>query len=53
MVNVGGRYEVVGVISFGSGDAVLGCGDPYNGGVYADVTSMLAWITGYVSDKNC
>lgn len=53
LVDVGGRYEVVGVISFGSGDTVLGCGDPNNGGVYADVASLIGWISQYVRDRDC
>ena len=52
-MNVDGRYEVVGVISFGSGDAVLGCGDPNNAGVYADVASLLGWVLQYVKDRIC
>ena len=53
LVRVSGHYEVVGVISFGSGDAVLGCGDPDNAGVYADVAVMKSWIMKYVTDIPC
>ena len=52
-MRVGGHYEVAGVISFGSGDAVLGCGDPYNAGVYANVAVMKSWILQFVTDIPC
>lgn len=53
LVRLGGHYEVVGVISFGSGDAVLGCGDPFNAGVYANVAVMKSWILQFVTDIPC
>jgi len=48
----GGKYEVVGVISFG-----VGCNSTLAGekipGVYARVTEALDWIEKTVSDRSC